>query len=385
VPDGSIILMGGGHNDVWRSKDSGTTWSEVTESAPWASRNRFSSVAQPDGSIVLMGGWTGSTFLNDVWWSPDNGASWTQMTANADWSPRGDFCSLLMPDGSILLMGGDNINPLSSNPDTNYNDVWRSVDNGIRWTLVTSNAEWPPRSHFSAGVMPDGSIVLMGGLGNSGSPMNDVWRSTDEGATWKLVTPDAGWPARYGESSVVMPDGSIVIMGGLNGNLFNDVWRSTDDGTTWTELSANAAWSARYGQASVVMPDKNIVLMGGSDIGNIYNDVWQGVLPISKIPDTSVGFQIPVVTSTTDPENTLPASNNSAVSVTTTAVPEIMPASTMAATVDPSATVSETVTPDISTNVTANLVPSETITPGFGIISGVGAITVILVIRKRVR
>ena len=167
-----------------------------------------------------------------------------------------------------------------------------------------------------------------------------------------------------------MPDGSIVIMGGLNGNLFNDVWRSTDNGTTWTELSANTAWSARYGQASVVMPDKNIVLMGGSDIGNIYNDVWQGVLPISKIPDTSVGFQIPVVTSTTDPENTMPASNNSAVSVTTTAVSGNNACKYHGSDGRSLRDCIRDSNPGHLTNVTANLVPSETITPGFGIISG---------------
>ena len=54
--------------------------------------------------------------------------------------------------------------------------------------------------------MPDGSIVLMGGfalekINNSLRfvDVNDVWRSTDNGATWALVTADArlvpkGWP-----------------------------------------------------------------------------------------------------------------------------------------------------------------------------------------------
>ena len=57
----------------------------------------------------------------------------------------------------------------------------------------------------------------------------------------------AGWSARYGHSSVVMPDGSIVLMGGYdNGSYKNDVWRSTDNGATWTQVNASAGWSARY-------------------------------------------------------------------------------------------------------------------------------------------
>ena len=46
-------------------------------------------------------------------------------------------------------------------------------------------------------------------------------------------------------SSVVMPDGSIVLMGGNDYGLKNDVWRSTDNGATWTEVNASAGWSAR--------------------------------------------------------------------------------------------------------------------------------------------
>jgi uncharacterized repeat protein (TIGR01451 family) len=76
--------------------------------------------------------------------------------------------------------------------------------------------------------MPDGSIILMGGA-NTITRLNDVWRSTDMGTTWSLVKTNAEWPARYGQSSVVVPDGSIVLTGGtvrgIAGGDVNDVWR----------------------------------------------------------------------------------------------------------------------------------------------------------------
>ena len=49
------------------------------------------------------------------------------------------------------------------------------------------------------------------------SPLDDVWRSTDDGSTWTQMTASAGWSPRTGHSSVVMPDGSIMLMGGFNG------------------------------------------------------------------------------------------------------------------------------------------------------------------------
>jgi hypothetical protein len=134
------------------------------------------------------------------------------------------------PDGSIILMGGKELDSGSSYK----NDVWRSTDNGTTWTLVNASAGWTARYSHTSVVMPDRSIVLLGGYGSTGNK-NDVWRSTDNGATWTLVNASAGWTAGYYHSSVVMPDGSIIIMGGYSeggGGYKNDVWRLMTAGSS---------------------------------------------------------------------------------------------------------------------------------------------------------
>ena len=154
------------------------------------------------------------------------------------------------------------------------NDVWRSTDNGVTWTLVNASAGWSARQGHSSVVMPDGSIVLMGGGDSIGNFKNDTWRSTDYGATWTLVNASAGWTARVEFTSVAMPDGSIVLMGGYDGSFNNDTWRSTDYGATWTQVNVRTGWTARVAHRSVAMPDGSIVLMGGFDSTN-KNDVWR--------------------------------------------------------------------------------------------------------------
>ncbi len=190
---------------------------------------------------------------------------WTQMTASAGWSRRHSHSSVAMPDGRIVLMGG------FADYYGRKNDVWRSTDKGATWTELNSSAGWSARSGHSSVAMSDGSIVIMGGY--SPYSLNDVWRSTDNGVTWTEVNSSAGWVGRDGHSSVVMPDGSIVLMGGVGSDAYglNDVWRSTDNGTTWTQMTASAGWSARYFHTSVAMSDGSIVLMGGSG----KNDVWR--------------------------------------------------------------------------------------------------------------
>ncbi|MFA5414010.1 MAG: PKD domain-containing protein [Methanoregula sp.] len=280
MPDGSIVLMGGYdgsgvRNDVWRSTDNGATWSQMTGSAEWEAREHHTSVSLSDGSIVLMGG-VGGGYKNDTWRSTDNGATWTLMTGRARWLARYGLTSVAMSDGSIILMGGYTGN------NNLKNDVWRSTDNGATWTQVTAGAGWAPRYCHSSVAMSDGSIVLMGGISYykiGGSTYilikNDTWQSMNNGATWTQMTGSAGWAARYFHTSVSLPDGSIVLMGGYVSGATNDTWRSTDNGATWTQMTASAGWSARYGHSSVAMPDGSIVLMGGANSSNYYNDVWR--------------------------------------------------------------------------------------------------------------
>jgi len=261
LPDGSIVLMGGAtyRNDVWRSTDGGTTWTEMTASAAWAGREAHTSVVLPDGSIVLMGGSTGTgTHLNDVWRSTDKGATWTQQTAAAEWGKRSGASAVVLTDGSIVLIGG-----------LGYNDVWRSENQGETWTRLTAAAAWSARWLHTCVVLSDDSIVLMGGW-DVYDVRNDVWRSTDQGATWVQMTASAGWAARRAHTSVAAST-TIWLMGGtIYGSAFNDVWRSDDLGATWTPVTASAGWTPRGYHSTVILPDATIVLTGGG----FGSEVW---------------------------------------------------------------------------------------------------------------
>ena len=275
MPDSSIVLMGGYNssgflNDTWRSANNGATWTQQTASAGWLARDYQTSVALPDGSIVLMGGYNSSGNLNDTWRSTDKGATWTQVNASSGWSKRSSHSSVALPDGSIVLMGGY---------DSTYrNDTWRSANNGATWTQQNATSGWSARRYHSSVALPDGSIVLMGGFDITGVCKNDTWRSTDKGVTWTQQTANAGWQPRINPSTLALPDGSIVLMGGYNSNTttyYNDTWRSTDKGATWTQVNASAGWVARYGHSGVALPNGSVVIMGGQSSSGYRNDVWQ--------------------------------------------------------------------------------------------------------------
>lgn len=268
-------------NDVWRSSDNGKTWVEQTASAEWESRARPRAVALPDGSIVLVGGINDTwTALTDVWRSTDKGAHWIQMTAVAEWSARDTQSVVSLPDGSIVLTGGKDASFYS------LGDVWRSTDKGATWVEMTASAEWDIRSYHTSVSLSDGSIIVMGGYSYVDLPSppwyletyyKDVWRSTNNGATWVQMTDNAGWGERSGHNSVSLIDNSIVLIGGwlpIIDDYTNDVWRSTDMGATWTRITEHAGWSVRYAPGSVALSDGSIVLTGGNSNYLSQNDVW---------------------------------------------------------------------------------------------------------------
>jgi len=163
---------------------------------------------------------------------------------------------------------------LSSGNPTGWAWYFGDEDYNKSWTLVNASAGWPGRLGHSSVVLSDGSILVVGGAGE-GVERFDVWRSVDSGLTWTRQTANTGWTGRSFQSGVVLPDNTIVVMGGLDGQFYHDVWQSSDLGVTWTLATANAGWSGRSSQASVVLPNGTIVMTGGRNGSGQTNDVWQ--------------------------------------------------------------------------------------------------------------
>lgn len=275
MADIGIILMGGEDagglkNDTWRSTDGGNVWTRINASVDWVKRNSLVGVVIPNGSIVITGG-EGSALRNDTWMSTDGADSWTRINDSSGWIKRSYLTGTINPDGDIFIMGG------SKGGGVYLNDTWRSTDDGKTWTQMSASSGWTERELLRSVALPDNSIVIMGGYISAAEYENDVWRSTDDGATWTEVNSSAGWVKRASHTSVVLPDGSIVLMGGLipAGTALNDTWRSTDLGATWTQMNASSGWTKRYAHTSVVLPNGSIVLMGGvMPPGTVLNDTW---------------------------------------------------------------------------------------------------------------
>jgi hypothetical protein len=146
------------------------------------------------------------------------------------------------------------------------NDVWSSTD-GASWTLVTADAGWAP-VFGQKSVVHDGKIWMLD---------NEVWCSKD-GANWTQTAPAARrWEPRSGHASVYYNDRLWVMGGGAYGS--RDVW-SSPDGERWTLITPKAEWTWRRDHAAIVHDNRMWVLGGRENLAPdynseyFYNDAW---------------------------------------------------------------------------------------------------------------
>ena len=279
LSQGALLLIGGIDSgylaDVWRSDDEGLTWEAVTltGAADFTGRFHAATVAMPGDKVLVMGGQADGTFLSDVWQGTIGGSVWNRMATTAEWGLRARHSAVYLPnsDSTVLVAGGQ----VGS---VGLNDVWSSTDFGATWSEVSSAADWAPRIRFGMVAFQDGAVLIAGGYVN-GTGVNDVWRST---ATGNFADYDnlaaAPWPKREGMAMEVFNDIVVVaggrsIAGTVENGMFSDVWVSETRGESWHLATAIPGWAARYWSASTVTLTGNLIIAGGR--GQSRSDVWR--------------------------------------------------------------------------------------------------------------
>lgn len=191
---GAEIFAGAGSYGVYRSLDSGATWSRT----PGTPADSDVSTIFSTGAYLYVGTYEGGVFR-----SSDNGGSW--QSASTGLAPGDGMRILSFAAGSGTLIVGTR------------EGAYRSTNNGDSWTLATSGLT----SMAVPTVLGLGTYFLAGTYGGG------VYRSTNAGINW--VSSTAGWPGANVRALCVR-NGAIF---GANYGL-KPLYKSTDDGALWT-------------------------------------------------------------------------------------------------------------------------------------------------------
>jgi len=107
--------------------------------------------------------------------------------------------------------------------------AWSTLD-GLNYApLTNANVAFTPREGASIAFYDD-SLYLVGGIDASGTPLNEIYTSRDNGITWRLTeyTMSEDYSARGFTSLIIDKDNYMLLFGGKankNSKAFNHLWR----------------------------------------------------------------------------------------------------------------------------------------------------------------
>ena len=236
----------GGTAGIFKSTDGAQTWT------PWGS-------GLPSGSVMLLHRLSTVLFAavdqEGLYRSTDDGFTWSACN-NASMGNPYDITGI-SDDGASLLV--------SCNEGR-----FRSTDQGLTFTALGNAPNYPGEMLALGGNV----IITRGGFNFPGN----VYRSTDNGATWQDA--NNGFDATPGIGAIHVDGTDLYAFG-------KHVYRSTDQGLTWTQLTTTPLayppkYSCRIGNRFYLSSDGNTnVLVHRWDLGAAeYTNIAPG------LPDT---------------------------------------------------------------------------------------------------
>jgi hypothetical protein len=171
--------------------------------------------------------------------------------------------STLLPDGSILLAGG-----LSASGPTAAAAL-------LTGETVTPLADrlFTARAWHSATVLSSGKVAIIGGVGDAGEVISAVEEFDPKDRSF-LSLKVAGLAARSHHTATLLSDGSVLIVGGLSAT-----GKTLSDGQLWDPRTGNIVTlinglkTPRSDHSATLQPDGTVLIKGGVDSqGNILDD-----------------------------------------------------------------------------------------------------------------
>ena len=214
----------------------------------------------PDGNVLVAGGNAGG---NNILYSselfyPANG--WWGYTYNNMATARDTHTATLLPNGQVLVAGGESNNPGGNGPTANaelYDPAGKSWQSAPPMNTA--------RSGHTATLLPNGQVLVAGGVAPSGNGSNATASSEIYDPAANSWTPTSGpmATARYSHTATLLPSGQVLVAGGegidtnfvANAELFN---LSTG---TWSSAGHNG--TARSLHTATLLRNYGWVLVAG--------------------------------------------------------------------------------------------------------------------------
>jgi photosystem II stability/assembly factor-like uncharacterized protein len=241
-----IASAGGG---VWKTTDGGTSWSGLTDRQRTLSMGAIA-IGTDNPDVVYAG--TGeannsgdSNYGRGILISSDAGATWTLSTGPSDAFDRLTTSQIAIDPTDTRVayaaMADRGINGLSGNTG-----IWKTIDRGTNWINTTASID--STDPWSAVVIDaNNTQTIYASVGNpNGAGANGVYKSTNGGTSWALLT-NAPRGLAAGRIAIAVSNSNPEILyvtasgtgmtGSTSFGTLYRIMRSDNAGNTFTDLT----------------------------------------------------------------------------------------------------------------------------------------------------
>jgi photosystem II stability/assembly factor-like uncharacterized protein len=288
----NTFYFGASGGGVWKTDDAGRTWTSLFDKGGSSAIGAIA-IAPSNPDVIYAGGGQPTTRYDiqsgrGVYRSSDGGKTWTDLGLTDTkyigriWvSPTdpnmvivgavGHFFGASDSRGIYRSTDGGKTwsHPLAPGGFTGVNDVVSDPGNPkVLFASTWDARQWPWQSYFT----------------EISGPGSAVWRSDDEGASWKRIS-GGGWPeGSLGRISLAASRkaGKVRVYAVIDSSKSGGLWRSDDGGGHWTHVNPGKNFSNNYFNRVTVDPrDPDVVYLTGQSMrkctgGGANCDIFRG-------------------------------------------------------------------------------------------------------------
>jgi hypothetical protein len=161
-----------------------------------------------DGRVLVAGGFTNNTVLAAAELYDPASGTWTSTGSMV--KARASHTAARLLDDRVLVAGGTNTSMYATAFAELYDPAIGS------WT-ATGDLVMPAARGRTSTVLPDGRVLLVGGLITARLMLGASPELFDPASGSWTVTADMLVPSSFGHTATLLPDGRVLVAGGVSG------------------------------------------------------------------------------------------------------------------------------------------------------------------------
>jgi hypothetical protein len=235
----------------------------------------FSATLLNDGTVLIVGGSTDSAPLQAEIYVPSSGTFSLQtpptitstgtltqgLPIGSLTAPRNNATATLLQDGTVLIAGGDNGLHAGSKSAEIYNPATGKF-------TATSGSMSTQRNYQTGTLLPNGTVLIAGGEGNISGETS--WSTVEiyTPSTQKFTPTGSMTAARAFHTATLLTDGTVLLVGGEgNSGYLSSAEIYTP--STGSFAATGAMNSSRANHAAIALADGTVLVTGGGNQNSV--------------------------------------------------------------------------------------------------------------------